>query len=149
MFMRKENKNRTGGFTLVELLVVIAIIGLLASMIAVSLTSFKTKSRDSRRMSDMISINQALQMYFHDFTLYPVYDGFITGSDTMSAALKSANYISSVPSDPVNAVIEGVEYKYYYFSADGSDFKISYCLETDSIPDHPKGCSSTINIIEP
>lgn len=48
------------GFTLIELLVVIAIIGLLASIVMVSVNTARGKARDSRRLGDMKSIQLAL-----------------------------------------------------------------------------------------
>jgi type II secretory pathway pseudopilin PulG len=48
---------------LIELLVVIAIIGLLASIILVSLDSARTKSHDTARIADIRSIQNALALY--------------------------------------------------------------------------------------
>lgn len=54
------------GFTLLELLVVIAIIAVLISMATVSYSSAQRKSRDSRRKSDLKSIQAALEQYYAD-----------------------------------------------------------------------------------
>jgi prepilin-type N-terminal cleavage/methylation domain-containing protein len=58
-------------FTLVELLVVVAIISLLTGIIITNLTSSKTKSRDSKRVSDMAQIQLALSLYFDRCNEYP------------------------------------------------------------------------------
>lgn len=59
------------GFTLIELLVVIAIIGILATIVIVSLSSARTKARDARRISDLDSLQLALVMYYDDHEFYP------------------------------------------------------------------------------
>ncbi len=58
--------NKKSGFTLLELLVVIAIIAVLISMATVSYSSAQRKSRDSRRKSDLKSIQAALEQYYAD-----------------------------------------------------------------------------------
>ncbi|MEJ0021781.1 MAG: prepilin-type N-terminal cleavage/methylation domain-containing protein [Candidatus Doudnabacteria bacterium] len=60
------------GFTLIELLVVIAIIGILASIVLVSLNSGRQKSRDARRLSDVRQTITALEIYYNDQNGYPV-----------------------------------------------------------------------------
>jgi general secretion pathway protein G len=60
------NKTKSRGFTLLELLVVIGIIGVIVSLAAVAYSSAQRKSRDSRRQSDMKSIQSALEVYYSE-----------------------------------------------------------------------------------
>ena len=54
------------GFTLIELLVVIAIIGILASVVIVSLSSARKKGRDAQRIRDIQEIHKAIELYISD-----------------------------------------------------------------------------------
>ena len=136
--MIKTNKI---GFTLVELLVVVAIIGLLTGMVVISIKTVKAKSRDGQRVADINTVLTSLGMYHNDYNAYPIYDGYITGSDTLSNALKNAGTISAMPLDPLNTG----NYRYYYQSTDGSDYYLQYYLETTSI----QGKNQGLNYIVP
>ena len=64
--------NRKSGFTLIELLVVISIIGLLASIVLVSLNAARLKARDSQRLSAMVQMRTALELYYAANGRYPI-----------------------------------------------------------------------------
>ncbi|MFA5987604.1 MAG: type II secretion system protein [Candidatus Paceibacterota bacterium] len=87
--MKKINKR---GFTLIELLVVIAIIGILSSVVLVSLNSSRAKARDAKRIADISQLQTALALYMDTNGTYPA-----------AIADLAPNYVPVEPKDPTSS----------------------------------------------
>lgn len=93
---------KNAGFSLVELLVVVAIMGILSSIVVVALGSSKQKSRDSKRIADIKTIQIALSTYYANNGFYPrnIYaaSNAVAGADPGNGLAPA--YIAVVPTDP-------------------------------------------------
>jgi len=141
-FMPHLFNSRQRAFTLIELLVVVFIVSLLAVLVLINIGTVRAKSRDSRRVADIKSIQEGLAMYNNNHQIYPIYDGYITGSDTMSNDLLNDGLMQSVPTDPLNRIMDGVDHRYHYQSVTGSTYLIEYNLETNSIQGKSQGLNT-------
>ena len=120
MFYKKSK-----GFTLIELLVVIAIIGILATIVLVSLNSARQKARDVRRIGDLRQVALALEMSYDDNATYPSVTGCTAANwATMSTAIEAGGYMTKVPTDPVNS-----GNNVYMYGGDGTDYALRAYLE--------------------
>ncbi|MFH1956704.1 MAG: prepilin-type N-terminal cleavage/methylation domain-containing protein [Patescibacteria group bacterium] len=140
--MKFKNK----GFTIIELMVVVAIIGILAALITISFSDAKAKSRDSRRMEDLKSISNALNLYYSQNHRFPdtggsdvELDGTVV-NDSVSPELVANNSMPAPIRDPLSP---GTDYVYNSPSG-GLDYTITFCLETNSIKGYIKGCTNTL-----
>ena len=114
--MKKFNR----GFTLIELLVVIFIIGLLASIVVVSVQAARVKARDAKRKADIKELKTAIELYANDTWGYPVcsicedWRGHpITALNTMAAGYPLfTTYLSPIPQDPRYKDILNDDYQY-------------------------------------
>ncbi|HUT96109.1 MAG TPA: type II secretion system protein [Candidatus Paceibacterota bacterium] len=144
--MRKKR-----GFTLIELLVVVAIIGLLVTIVLVSLNNAKKKSRDARRISDLHQIVLALEMYYTDNNYYPPSScgwdcngyRYSTGGTSWIPELVSGGYMPAVPVDPINN-FSGPwttgHYSYSYGNVGRNNYPSQYDLTAQFETSHPERC---------
>ena len=115
------------GFTLIELLVVIAIIGLLSSIVLVSLNSARSKSRDARRITDIRQVELALELYFDSNNSYPIASAWFGGQGNCWGTVTnnwvpglSPNYIPTLPLDPRPTNCGSV----YLYASNATDYKV-------------------------
>jgi type II secretion system protein G len=106
-----KNKKNRSGFTLMELLVVIAIIGILSTVIIVSLNTARVKSRDAKRLTHINVLIKALDLYYDDHNEYPEEGAEANGqwfdaSGCTTAITRSLSsyltptYLKELPRDP-------------------------------------------------
>lgn len=101
------NKN-SRGFTLIELIVVITIIGILSSIVGISINGVQQKARDKRRKDDVAQIQNALVLYKVKNGKYPEFvssgGANIKKLTGLSTSLTSASnkFLASIPLDPSN-----------------------------------------------
>lgn len=137
------------GFTLMELLVVMVLLGILVSLGLSSYRSSQTKSRDSRRKSELRQISLALETYFNDKGKYPNADGsgHIMGCTPDDASIcswgsqfidkNSTIYMVTLPADPIS----GMSY-YYSVGALNTSYQLYARLENTLDSDVPKDGSN-------
>ncbi len=126
--------HRFQGFTLIELLVVIAIIGLLLTAAVASFSYVRERARDTKRVSDMKTMQKALEIYLTTNSRYPIAaaDTCLTNTDGVSQALKNAGAMIEVPVDPYAPWVSDPTHCYLYKQNDGSNFQIVFTLERTS-----------------
>lgn len=135
--MRKQKQT---GFTLIEILVVISIIGLLSSVLLVSIARTRARARDAKRIADIKQIQKALDIYIQNHGSLPVpssygrsnvspgwWDGWWdlstnTAGNGFLNFLVTDGIITKAPSDPRNSPAgyngaPGNGYQYFYFVA--------------------------------
>ena len=103
----RHNKRRNqSGFTLLEIMVVIVILGVLASLVAPNVIGNKEKADMQKAVSDIISLENALDMYKLDNNHYPStqqgLDALVDRPDGTPEPrnYRSNGYIRRLPKDP-------------------------------------------------
>ena len=97
---------RQRGFTLLEIMVVIVILGILASMVVPNLMGNKEKADRQKAVSDITALENALDMYKLDNSLYPNteqgLDALVTKptSQPEPRNYRDDGYIKRLPKDP-------------------------------------------------
>ncbi len=144
-----QNKNfRKKGFTLLELLVVVAIIGILTSIVIVSLTASKAKGIDGGIQSELVHARNQIELYYAAngnygtayFTFPPVtnygrcgrlVNSFLDTSNANGAIAASAAKTASIL-DNAGKLSNGTDLTNTNCVSTASTWAISVPLKTDS-----------------
>jgi len=103
--VKKTHKKQTG-FTLLEVMVVIMIIGGMAALIVPNLIGNKSKADIQKVKSDITALENALDMYNLDNSIYPTTDqgleALVTAPDSTPTVrnYRDGGYIKRLPQDP-------------------------------------------------
>ncbi len=103
---QQKRKRQQSGFTLLEIMVVIVILGVLASMVAPNVIGNKDKADRQKAISDIVALENALDMYKLDNNVYPTTQQGLealvkkpSGTPEPRAYRKNG-YIRRLPQDP-------------------------------------------------
>jgi prepilin-type N-terminal cleavage/methylation domain-containing protein len=140
--MDKRNIKFQQGFTLIELLVVISVLGLLSSILLVSMVNARKSARDSVRVQEMLVLKKAMETFYQDHGRYPQNEMDYAGTGILSTApwvirwdlstrgrfipeLQDKGYITKNIKDPLRSS--------YYLYIDGQQYSNESSLSSGSL----------------
>jgi general secretion pathway protein G len=89
--MRKPDRNRQSGFTLLELIIVIAIIGILATIAMPALRNVPVRAKESVLKTNLRTLRDMIDQHYGDKGKYP----------TSLDDLVTEGYVRKLPVDPI------------------------------------------------
>jgi general secretion pathway protein G len=98
--------NKQRGFTLLEVMIVIVILGVLASLTVPSLMGNKDRADRQKAASDVVALENALEMYWLDNGIYPTQQQGLNALVKIPSVkplpknYRSDGYIRRLPKDP-------------------------------------------------
>jgi type IV pilus assembly protein PilA len=126
-------RKRSQGFTIVELLIVIVVIGILALLVITTYSGIQAKARNSKRQTDIQSVQTHLEAYFSQNGFYPSLTD-MNGSAWLNTNMKSLDQTALTdPSNPTQSktLVNGPVAKSYSYQVTQSDGSTS-CESDDT-----------------
>lgn len=132
---------RNNGFTLVEIVIAVALIAIFITLPSLTYANYLKKGRDTKRKTDLNSVQSALEMYRNNNGVYP---------EDLGELLGPPSYIQEIPEDPKEGQPvpgeEGLVYDYIYESEDGSSYILYAILENEG---GSGGTERTYHVVTP
>ncbi|KOO11424.1 general secretion pathway protein GspG, partial [Vibrio xuii] len=88
----KMRTKKQSGFTLLEVMVVVVILGILASFVVTNLLGNKDKADQQKAITDIVALENALDMYKLDNSVYPSTDQGLEALVTQPSNPEPRNY---------------------------------------------------------
>ncbi|MFM8446881.1 MAG: type II secretion system protein [Candidatus Nanopelagicaceae bacterium] len=105
----KLKQNDDSGFTLIELLVVIIILGILASIVIVSISTARGSAVEKACKTDAVNLRQAIDQYYIDNNgSYPTAAGAAYTATELGVLTTNQKYLRSLP--PIKGDATGKDY---------------------------------------
>jgi uncharacterized RDD family membrane protein YckC/type II secretory pathway pseudopilin PulG len=120
--VQRGSKGRTIFIIIAISVIGIAIVGLLSSVVLLSLNSARGKSRDAKRVADVRQLGSALDLYYNDKTKYP------QTLEELTPAYLPYPATAPTPADG-NCTPELNTYTYH---STGSSYTVTFCLGGDT-----------------
>ena len=114
------------GLTLIELLVVLAIVGLLISVLVVSIGRPKKQANDAKRKVDIEQIMKAMDLCYDDSNCGAGTNQYISTTGGANAVTAIGTYLPQVPIDPVDSS----PHQYAWINNSGLPLIDKYCVYT-------------------
>ncbi|NOH96153.1 type II secretion system major pseudopilin GspG [Vibrio sp. 99-70-13A1] len=101
----KNKMKKQSGFTLLEVMVVVVILGVLASFVVPNLLGNKEKADQQKAITDIVALENALDMFKLDNSVYPTTDQGLDALVSKPSSPEPRNYrdggyIKRLPNDP-------------------------------------------------
>lgn len=127
----KSNSSR--GFTLVELLVVIAIIGILTSVVLVSVSTANKRGKDAVVQSDLSEVRAQAQLYYNTNSGYGVAGGCGTAGTVFSDTKVAAQIAAAELANGGRVVFCNTDGADYVVYSELSTAGTYYCVDSNGI----------------